>query len=223
MELRAENSVLSCCLSGDAEGLQRVLESKSNSDEGETVDLLSEKDDVGRNALFMACMLGRSNVVRELVKYGGNVNELTARGYSPLHCAAVWGQLDTVKTLVDLGADMHTVNFRGEKAKEVACRYSKTDCAEFLAWAEAKQDLQSYISQVRQTISDPEKVHGKLTKEEKNICMNTCSAKADWIQNAKNPSKQDFIEQKQHLEDTISPVLAKLTLQSEATAKHRKN
>lgn len=56
-------------------------------------------------------------------------------GYSPLHYAALWGQLDTLVTLVELGADIEARNFRGERAKEVASRYSKTDCIDYLSWA----------------------------------------------------------------------------------------
>lgn len=105
----------------------------------------------------------------------------------------MWGQLDTLKTLVELNADFQAVNFRGEKAVDVARRYDKLDCAEYLAWAgekvkhfstesnlvmikadddfflltEAKQSLQALIQDVRDIIADPEKVQGKLNKEDK--------------------------------------------------------
>ncbi len=59
-------------------------------------------------------------------------------GYSALHFSAMWGQLDTLKTLVELNADFQAVNFRGEKAVDVARRYNKLDCAEYLAWAGEK-------------------------------------------------------------------------------------
>lgn len=50
----------------------------------------------------------------------------------------MWGQLDTLKTLVELNADFQATNFRGEKAVDVARRYDKLDCAEYLAWAGEK-------------------------------------------------------------------------------------
>ncbi|KAJ8390409.1 hypothetical protein AAFF_G00108030 [Aldrovandia affinis] len=222
MEIIGVNTVFSCSLAGDVEALQRLLEYQKDSGEGGMIDMFQEKDTVGRNALFVSCMLGRCNIVRELVRCGANVHELTVRGYTPLHCAALWGHLDTVKTLVELGANLHAVNFRGESAKRVARRYSKMACAEYLSLAEAKQGLQEYIIQVRQTLSE-DKVQGKLNKEEKNIFTSSCLAKADWIQNAKTPSIQDFTEQKKHLEDILGPLLAKLTAQSEATTKTRKH
>lgn len=109
----------------------------------------------------------------------------------------MWGQLDTLKTLVELNADFQANNFRGEKAVDVARRYDKLDCAEYLAWAgekmkhfriyiyiylsqilwwlmhifliltEAKQNLQAFIQDVRAIVADQEKVQGKLNKEDK--------------------------------------------------------
>lgn len=50
----------------------------------------------------------------------------------------MWGQLDTLKTLVELSADLQATNFQGEKAVDVARRYDKLDCVEFLALAGEK-------------------------------------------------------------------------------------
>ncbi|XP_015211335.2 ankyrin repeat domain-containing protein 45 [Lepisosteus oculatus] len=207
-----QNPIFGCSSSGDIEGLRKLLGSTENESNEESTRMLEEKDVLGRNALFTACMHGRAGIVQELVKYGLTVNSSTVRGYTPLHCAALWGHLETVKTLVELGADIQSPNFRGEKAKDVACRYSKTECADYLTWAEAKQDLHSFISQIREIIADPEKVQGKLNKEDKNTCLNSCLTKSDWIQNAKNATAQDFVEQKKHLEEILNPILAKLRI-----------
>uniref|UniRef100_A0A672NL37 Ankyrin repeat domain-containing protein 45-like n=2 Tax=Sinocyclocheilus grahami TaxID=75366 RepID=A0A672NL37_SINGR len=217
-----EKTVLLCALDDDVQGLKSILESKSGNESQQSENVLWEKDEVGRNALFAACTFGRSGIVRELVQNDADVNELTARGYSPLHYSAMWGQLDTLKTLVELNADFQAVNFRGEKAVDVARRYDKLDCAEYLAWAEAKQSLQALIQDVRDIIADPEKVQGKLNKEDKTMFINICSAKSDWIHNTKNATIQDFIEQKKHLENILEPILLKLNTQSEATMKTRK-
>lgn len=56
-----------------------------------------------------------------------------------MHYSAMWGQLDTLKTLVELKADFQAISFRGEKAVDVARRYHKLDCAEYLAWAGRKE------------------------------------------------------------------------------------
>ncbi|KAK2900816.1 hypothetical protein Q8A67_008931 [Cirrhinus molitorella] len=207
MRSTEEKTVLLCALDDDVEGLKSLLES---SDTQQPENILWEKDEMGRNALFAACIFGRSGIVRELVQNGADVNELTPRGYSPLHYSAMWGQLDTLKSLVDLNADLQAVNFCGEKAVDLARRYDKLDCAEYLAWAEAKHSLQALIQDVRDIIADPEKVQGKLNKEDKTMCINTCSAKFDWIHNNKNATIQDFTEQKKHLEDVLAPILLKL-------------
>ncbi|XP_067309084.1 ankyrin repeat domain-containing protein 45 isoform X1 [Pseudorasbora parva] len=223
MRSAEEKTVLLCALDDDLEGLKRLLESKSATDTHLPENILLERDEVGRNALCAACTLGLSGIVRELVQNGADVNEFTARGYSPLHCSAIWGHLDTLKTLVELNADFQATNFRGEKAVDVARRYDKLDCAEYLAWAEAKQRLRALIQEVRDIIADQEKVQGKLSKEDKNMCINICSAKSDWIHNSKNATIQDFIEQEKLLKDTLAPILLKLNTQPEATTKTRKH
>ncbi|KAG8555818.1 hypothetical protein GDO81_017823 [Engystomops pustulosus] len=131
-----DNPVLQCALEGNVQGLQSIFEDPENDHHEQSGTLLVEEDLLGRNPLFLACILGRTEVVKELAKYGANINQQTARGYSPLHSAAAWGQVDVIKALVDLGGDILLLNFRGEKPCEIATRYNKTECADFLKWAE---------------------------------------------------------------------------------------
>ncbi|TRZ04235.1 hypothetical protein DNTS_029923 [Danionella cerebrum] len=220
-----EKTVFSCALNEDVEGLNFLSQRSSIQENKHLENILWEKDEVGRHALFTACTLGLTTVVRELVQNGADVNEVTARGYSPLHFSAMWGHLDTLKVLVELNADVQVCNFRGEKAVDVARRYEKVDCAEYLAWSEAKHSLQTFIQDVRTIVADQEKIQGKLNKEEKNLCINTCSGKSDWINNIKNATTQDFIEQKKLMEDVLMPILLKLNSHtaSEATVRRVKN
>ncbi|XP_075472810.1 ankyrin repeat domain-containing protein 45 isoform X2 [Ascaphus truei] len=161
------NPVLQCALAGDVQTLQLLFEDPEDAGNERANQLLLEQDVLGRSPIFPACILGRSDVVKELVKHGANVNEQTARGYLPIHCAAAWGQLEVLTTLVELGTDILALNFRGEKACEIAARYNKTECVQFLNWAEAKLALKTYISLIQQTIADPEIVQGRLLKAEK--------------------------------------------------------
>ncbi|KAM4023478.1 ankyrin repeat domain-containing protein 45 [Anomaloglossus baeobatrachus] len=216
-----DNSVLQCALEGNVPGLQSIFEDPTNNHHDQCKKFLEEEDLLGRNPLFLACVLGRTEVVKELVKYGANINQKTARGYSPLHCAAAWGQLDVLKALVELGGDISLLNFRGEKACEIATRYNKTDCIDFLKWAEARLVLKSYISFIQQTIADPEKVHGKLNKEDKNQAINACKAKTEWLQNAKNPTTQDFMDQKQQLENAVQFIFTKINTPRTQTGKSK--
>lgn len=80
MRSTEEKTVLLCALDDDLEGLTSLLESKRANDTQQSENILWEKDEVGRNALFAACTLGRSRIVRELVRNGADVNNLTARG-----------------------------------------------------------------------------------------------------------------------------------------------
>lgn len=56
------------------------LERAGVTEEPPEKDLFGVKDEVGRNALLTACMLGRSAIVRELVRNGAQVDEQTVRG-----------------------------------------------------------------------------------------------------------------------------------------------
>lgn len=75
----AVDSVYQLALAGDVPGIQSILETESATNE-ERPDLLWEEDEIGRNALSAATMVGRCNVVRELVKHGADVNTWTVRG-----------------------------------------------------------------------------------------------------------------------------------------------
>ncbi|XP_018551421.1 ankyrin repeat domain-containing protein 45 [Lates calcarifer] len=203
-----QEEMFKCVLSGDLETLRQYLEGEPVPEEPQERDLFGEKDECGRSALLTASMLGRSAIVRELVRHGARVNEQTVRGYSSLHLAACWGHVETVRTLLDLEADTQAKTFRGERPVDLARRYSKTDCVDCLVLAEAKQDLMSYLTFVKDTINDSER---NLTKEEKNICMRLCSSKSDWIHSIKNPTVSDFAAQREDMENTLQPILSKLS------------
>ncbi|XP_069823724.1 ankyrin repeat domain-containing protein 45 isoform X1 [Dendropsophus ebraccatus] len=216
-----DNPVLQFTLEGNLDGLQSIFEDPADGRYENRAQFLVEEDVLGRRPLSLACILGRTEVVMALVKYGADVNQQTARGYSPLHCAAAWGQVDVLKALVESGGDILLQNFRGEKACDIATRYNKTECAEFLKWAEAKLALKSYISLIQQIIADPEKAHGKMHKDDKNQAINACKSKNEWLQNAKNPTTQDFMEQKQQLENVMQPIFTKLNTPRAETGKSK--
>ncbi|XP_053099961.1 ankyrin repeat domain-containing protein 45 isoform X2 [Hemicordylus capensis] len=202
--------LLRAALTGDTEGIQQIFEDPEDPDHEKANELLMEKDIVGRDLLYATSMAGQSDIIRALAKYGVDLKDKTARGYTLLHCAAAWGQLETLKTLVELEVDLYATTFRGEKARDIAYRYAQTECVEFLEWAEAKKNLRMLISQIHATITDPEKVQGRLNKEDKNTSLKACQAKSDWLENNKEPTMQDFLDQKQQLEDIMLPIFTKL-------------
>lgn len=50
---------------------------------------------------------------------------------------------------------------------------------------------------------------------EQNICSRICSAKSDWLHSVKHPTVSDFIAQRKDIEDTLQPILSKLSAQCE--------
>ncbi|GAB1285599.1 Ankyrin repeat domain-containing protein 45 [Apodemus speciosus] len=233
-ETGTENPLLQPALTGDVEGLQKIFEDPEHPHHEHAVQLLLEEDIVGRNLLYAACMAGKSDVIKALAKYGVNLNEKTARecvpcfhryryisgsltndflvcGYTLLHCAAAWGRLETLKALVELDVDIEALNFRGERARDVAARYSQIECVHFLDWADARLILKKIITKSSLIITDPEKGPGKLLKEDKNTILNACRMKNEWLESHPEASISELFEQKQQLEDVVSPILAKMS------------
>ncbi|XP_069366877.1 ankyrin repeat domain-containing protein 45 isoform X3 [Paralichthys olivaceus] len=136
-----QEQVLSCVVSGDLDTIRQCLQAERDADEPQENRCFSKKDEFGRSALLIASMLGKSDIVRELLRGGAQVNEQTERGYSSLHLAACWGHLETVRTLLELEADTQATTFRGERPSDLARRYSKADCVDCLilavVWPEA--------------------------------------------------------------------------------------
>ena len=62
-----------------------------------------------------------------------SANEYRFTGYTALHLCASWGRLDCLKTMVSLGADNRLQTVHGETARDMADRYGKMECAEFLS------------------------------------------------------------------------------------------
>ncbi|XP_047376768.1 ankyrin repeat domain-containing protein 45 [Sciurus carolinensis] len=211
-ETGLENPLLKPILTGDIEGLRRIFEDPEDPHHDHVMELLLEEDVVGRNLLYAACMAGQSDVIRTLAKYGVNLNETTTGGYTLLHCAAAWGRLETLRALVELDVDIEALNYNNERARDVAARYSQAECVEFLDWADARLALKKYITKVTLTITDPEKGLGKLLKEDKNYVLNACRAKNEWLETHTDASIDELFEQKQLLEDTVTPILVKMTM-----------
>ncbi|XP_055480686.1 ankyrin repeat domain-containing protein 45 isoform X1 [Psammomys obesus] len=210
-ETERVNPLLKPTLTGDVETLQEIFEDPEHPHHENALQLLLEEDVVGRNLLYAACMAGKSDVIRALAKYGVNLNEKSARGYTLLHCAAAWGRLETLKALLELDVDIEALNFLGEKARDVAARYSQTECVEFLDWADAKSLLKKCITKASLLVTDPEKGPGKLLKEDKNTILNACRTRNEWLETHPEASISQILEQKQQLEDLMVPIITRMS------------
>lgn len=75
-----QEDIFKCVLSGDLETIKQCFEGGTVTEESQENALFVQTDEVGRNALLAACMLGRSAIVQELLANGAQVNEQTVRG-----------------------------------------------------------------------------------------------------------------------------------------------
>ena len=73
-------------------------------------ELLSFKDPLERNLLYLAARNGHVNVCEYLINKGIKVNELQKNGSTPLHGAAYYGQINVVKLLLSYGAKTNIKN-----------------------------------------------------------------------------------------------------------------
>ncbi len=70
--------------------------------------------------IFMAAMEGTTDVVRELIAHGANVNALSGHGQTALIAAASKGKADIVELLLKSGADRHIRDEDGRTAFDFA-------------------------------------------------------------------------------------------------------
>ncbi|XP_074164484.1 ankyrin repeat domain-containing protein 45 isoform X2 [Sminthopsis crassicaudata] len=209
-EIPGLNPLLRHIVTGNVLRLQRIFEDPKEPLHEDAMNLVMEEDVLGRNLLYTACMAGQSEVIKALAKYGVNLNKKTSRGYTLLHCAAAWGRLETLKALVDLEVDIEAVNFRNETARDVAIRYSQTECVDYLDFAVAHLSLKRSITKIQTIIVDPEKAPGKISKEDKILLTNICRAKTEWLEMHPDATIGEVMEQKQQLENVVNPVLLKI-------------
>ncbi|XP_041370185.1 ankyrin repeat domain-containing protein 45-like [Gigantopelta aegis] len=177
----------------------------------ETVqDLMNERDDDGKSPLDIAAILGRSDLSRELLTRGALLDNISEKGYCAWHYAAAWGSVDVLKVLFDFSANFQQKNAFGERARETALRYSKTECVDFLDWAEAKIHLIDLIKTVQESVTDLTKTQGVITKEEKNIAVNCCKEKNEWLEVTTDATTQDFISQRESMDIIVAPIMQKI-------------
>eukprot|EP00052_Salpingoeca_macrocollata_P025361 m.231069 g.231069 ORF g.231069 m.231069 type:complete len:159 (-) comp22420_c1_seq1:63-539(-) len=83
--------------------------------------LLSLPTRGGETALHLACLTGRSDVVRLLLEQPDiDLNTNTPGRCMPLHLACLKGHRDVVRLLVGAGCDLHSRNARRETPRDVA-------------------------------------------------------------------------------------------------------
>lgn len=205
------NIAMRCVLNGKLQRFIQCFEDEEDPFKETVNDMLNERDDDGKTPMDMAAVLGRVEMMKELINRGAEVNNPTSSGYTSLHHAACWGKVGCLKVLVENGADIQNRTAHGERPREIALRYQHPECVDFLDWAEAKQILVNAIASIRDTMADPDKIQGKLDRTDKATVTTLCNEKADWVDNTPDATTQDFITQKEALEEAMEPIWTKLS------------
>lgn len=101
------------CLSGDVEGVQKLLSSSTN-----PIELISEQDEAGNHALGAAACGGNIEVIKTLIGYEESlprvINLPNGMGTSPVWLAAGYGHLEVLNMLVEKGGDANTPSASGD-------------------------------------------------------------------------------------------------------------
>jgi ankyrin repeat protein len=67
------------------------------------------------------------------------------QGYTAAHFAAAWGQVESLRALIENGANVQLKNSYNETARDIAQRYSKYSCIEYIDWSGEMTDLSRVI------------------------------------------------------------------------------
>jgi len=202
--------VTHCIYKNDLERLLKSFDDDSDPYKENINELINERDFDGKSPLDLAASLGRTDITRELLKRGADLTAITEKGYCPLHHAAAWGRVGVLKALVEYNANLQQRNSHGERARETAARYNQAECVDFLDWAEAKVGLVECIRNCQESVTDPEKAAGRVAKDEKSLVLSSCKEKTEWLDVSQDATTQDFLWQRQQLEETVAPIMMKL-------------
>ncbi|ESO92833.1 hypothetical protein LOTGIDRAFT_120207 [Lottia gigantea] len=205
------NIVTHCILKNDVDRLTKCFEDEEDEFKDKVESLLNIRNEEGKSPLDLAAMLGRNDITRELLQRGADLSQISWKGFSPLHYAAAWGKIGILKVLVEHQVNLQQKNAHNERARETALRYSQSECVDYLDWAEAKVNLIAAIKHIQEWITDPERVQGRLNKEEKNISNGAVKEKTEWVEATVDATTQDFIQQKANIEELLAPIMQKLS------------
>jgi len=74
---------------------------------------------------------------------------------------------------------------------------------------QAKNELESYSYQMKQTIED-EKIKEKISEDDKKTITSKCDEIISWLDNNQTAEKEEFNDKKKELESVCNPIMTKL-------------
>jgi L1 cell adhesion molecule like protein len=96
-----------------------------------------------------------------------------------------------------------------ERLVQEAERYKSEDEAN-RARVEAKNSLENYAFQVRNSIND-EKLASKVSEEDKNKVLDAVTSTTSWLDSNQNAEKEEYEEKQKSLEAIVLPILQNLS------------
>jgi heat shock protein 5 len=75
---------------------------------------------------------------------------------------------------------------------------------------EARNSLENYVYQIRNTINDNEKLGGKIGEEDKNTIETTIKDAIDWLESNQSADKDEFDDKYKEVEKVVQPIFSKL-------------
>ena len=74
---------------------------------------------------------------------------------------------------------------------------------------DSRNQLDSYLFSMKNTIEDPEKLANKLDEEEKSTIKTALEETENWLKSNQDASKEEYDEQKKTLEEVCNPIISK--------------
>merc|ERR1719197_1365406 len=75
---------------------------------------------------------------------------------------------------------------------------------------DAKNSLESYIYNIKNTINDEDKIKDKLPDEDKETLEEVVKTTTEWIDENASADKDEFDEKQKEVEKTVNPIMSKL-------------
>ncbi|EKX42534.1 heat shock protein 70, ER luminal [Guillardia theta CCMP2712] len=75
---------------------------------------------------------------------------------------------------------------------------------------DAKNSIESYIYNIKNTINDEDKIKGKLSDEDKETLEEIVKTTTEWIDENSSAEKEDFDEKQKEVEKVVNPIMSKL-------------
>lgn len=84
------------------------------------------------SSIHLAALQGNTQVIRQYIEAGSDLNQKDAYGSTPLIIAATFGKTEVARVLIEGGADLNAANNDGSTALHVAAFLCRTEIVEAL-------------------------------------------------------------------------------------------